>query len=163
MPYAPFWERFPEVAKQETRSIIIQENTNVDLPPGEYGLLELYCDKPGCDCRRVMFYVATPSRTDPEAVVAWGWESRDFYARWMGSSDPEDIDELQGPILNLASPQSARAPAILDLIENVVLRDPEYVERIKRHYRMFRETIDDKARARRRRKEREKKKRKKRR
>ncbi|MGB5060998.1 MAG: hypothetical protein WBO48_20015 [Candidatus Promineifilaceae bacterium] len=30
------------------------------LPDGEYGLLEAYCNEPGCDCRRVMFTLLTP-------------------------------------------------------------------------------------------------------
>ena len=36
------------------------------------------------------------------------------------------------------------APAILDLIENVVLKDAAYVERLKRRYRMFRDVVDGK-------------------
>lgn len=157
MPYVSFYSFFPEIAEFETRMVVISEEAKIGLPPDEYTLIELYCDEPGCDCRRVMFHVVTPSRREPEAVVAWGWESRDFYARWMPCTDPEDIHELQGPILNLASPQSARAPAILKLIEHVVLRDPEYVERIKRHYRMFRERIDGRSSQRTQRKDRKKK------
>lgn len=49
---------------------------------------------------------------------------------------------LVGPILNLCSPQSKHAPA---LFQEVLLKDQEYMERIQRHYRMFREAIDGKA------------------
>ena len=41
-------------------------------------------------------------------------------AEWMGDDDPNVIADLQGPVLNLASPQSKQAPAILELIETVV-------------------------------------------
>ncbi|NLX95729.1 MAG: IS110 family transposase [Rhodopirellula sp.] len=55
----------------------------------------------------------------PEAVIAWGWESREFYARWMHTDAPEMIRELQGPVLNLGSPQSSHAPALLDLVKKL--------------------------------------------
>src|ERR1039458_3144226 len=50
MPMTPFMERFPEVGARETRSATVTQRQ--DLPDGEYGFLELYCDEPGCDCRR---------------------------------------------------------------------------------------------------------------
>ena len=142
MPYAMFVEHFPEVAKRETRMISLLQRSSSGLEPGDYSLLEMFCDEPGCDCRRVMFCVVTSRTKDVEAVVAYGWESRDFYVKWMGDDDPNVIDELQGPVLNLASPQSKQAPAILELIETVALQDDAYIERIKRHYSLFREKVD---------------------
>lgn len=52
----------------------------------------------------------------------------------MGNADSETLMDLQGPILNVGSPQSPLAPAILRLTEDVLLKDPAYVDRIKRHY-----------------------------
>jgi len=141
MPFAMFFSRLPEVAERETRMIILSQRT-AGLPPGEYSLLEMYCDEPGCDCRRVMFSVFVSASSSVEATVAYGWESSEFYARWMHDNDPRWIREMQGPILNFGSPQSHRALAILDLVRNVALRDKQYVERLKNHYRMFREMID---------------------
>jgi hypothetical protein len=60
----------------------------------------------------------------------------------MGDDEPAVIDDLQGPVLNLASPQSKQAPAILELIRTVVLQDEAYIERVKRHYALFRERVD---------------------
>jgi hypothetical protein len=74
-------------------------------------------------------------------VVAYGWESPDFYARW-GSGDERDIAEMIGPVLNLFSPQSQFAPAILAFSRNTLLRDEGYVARLKRHYALFREKVD---------------------
>jgi hypothetical protein len=45
-----------------------------------------------------------------------------------------------GP-LTLASPQAAFAPAILDLITQIVLPDQKYLERVKRHDARFRDKI----------------------
>lgn len=101
----------------------------------------MYCNEPGCDCRRVFFYVLFSRSDSPEAVVAYGWEPADFYAKWAREEHPEIIHQLKGPILNLTSPQSKRAPEILRLIEEVVLQDLDYV-RLKVHYQLFRRHID---------------------
>jgi hypothetical protein len=113
------------------------------LPPAEYALLEMYCDEPQCDCRRVFFYVLSSRSKSSEAVVAYGWESAEFYANWAHEDDPEVIRQLKGPVLNLASPQSRHAPEILRLIEEAVLRDSAYVERLRAHYNLFRRHVDE--------------------
>ena len=74
------------------------------IPPDQYALVEMYCDERGCDCRRVFFYVISSSIKDVGAVIAYGWERPEFYARWMGDDDPEIIKDLQGPVLNMCSP-----------------------------------------------------------
>lgn len=142
MPYAFFHEHFPEIAERETRSITVQEKLSSGLGPGEYGFLDMYCNERKCDCRRVFFYVVSPTKREPVAVIAYGWESREFYAKWMRDDDPEIIKDLQGPVLNMGSPQSSLAPAILEIVKDIILQDSAYVERIKTHYKMFRDKID---------------------
>jgi hypothetical protein len=142
MPFVFFHEYFPEIAERETRNMIVLEASSLGLPPARYSLVEMFCDEPGCDCRRVFFYVISSRKKGVEAVIAWGWESLEFYARWMTYPDPESVRELQGPILNFGSPQSEFAPALLEIVRDTVLKDGEYVERLKRHYRMFRDKID---------------------
>ena len=105
--------------------------------------MEMYCDEPGCDCRRVFFYVLSSRSKSPEAVVAYGWEPPEFYAKWARADDPEVAGELKGPILNPGSPQSEHAPQILRLIEEVVLQDPAYVRRLREHYDLFRRHVDE--------------------
>ena len=137
-----FHDRFREMAERETRSVTVLPKADIGLPAGDYGFLEMFCDEPGCDCHRVFFYVISSQRRDVEAVIAYGWESREFYARWMRDDDPDIIAALKGPTLNLGSPQSKLAPAILDLFQKVLLRDRAYIERVNEHYRIFREQID---------------------
>jgi len=146
MPYVFFHEHFPEIAERETRTITILEQSSSGLPPGQYSLVEMYCDERGCDCRRVFFYVVSSLKKnkDVEAVIAYGWESPEFYARWMRDDSPRMIEELQGPILNMGSPQSSLAPAILQIVKDIILQDKAYVERIKSHYAIFRDRIDRK-------------------
>lgn len=142
MPYAFFHHYFPEVAEQETRTVLILDDSPFDLPPGPYTLLEMYCNEEGCDCRRVFFYVVSPPSSRALAVIAYGWEEREFYERWFGHDDPEEIDVLKGPAFNMASPQSAFAPAIMEMIQSTVLQDRAYLERIKSHYKMFCDMIN---------------------
>ena len=144
MPYVLFHDHFPETAERETRTVTVLKKSPSGLPPGHYSLLEMFCDEPKCDCRRVMFYVVSSRRRDLEAVVAYGWESRVFYAKWLHDDDPRMIDELEGPVLNLGSPQSELAPAVLEMIEQIILPDRAYMERVKRHYAMVRKRIDRK-------------------
>jgi hypothetical protein len=134
MPYESFHARFPETAAKETRTITVRNHAGI--PTGSYGLIEMYCNEPACDCRRVFFDVYDWKRRTSMAIIAYGWESEKFYARWYGENDPETIHDLQGPVLNFGSPQSKYAPAFLTLIEDI-LEDSNYVSRLKRHYRIF--------------------------
>jgi hypothetical protein len=142
MSYVSFYGFFPEIAKRETRSVTILPGSNTAVPAGEYGFVEMFCDEKGCDFRRVFLSVVSASKSDLHAVIAYAWESPAFYAKWMGDNDPEIIEALRGPCLNFGSPQSAAAPALLNLFKNVLLQDATYVNRIKRHYRMIREKVD---------------------
>ncbi len=142
MPFVPFHDRFPDVAEREARSVHVIDDPG-GVPAGNYLLVESYCDDAGCDCRRVLLNVFSIERRRVEAVINFGWESRDFYARWLGGlDDPEFLHAIQGPCLNVGSPASRHAPAILQLVNEMTLADREYIERLKRHYRMFRETVD---------------------
>lgn len=143
MPYTMFHDRFPQLAEEETRTLTVFGDA--ELPPDRYVLMELYCDEPGCDCRRVMFNVFSDRRKRFVAVIAYGWESEGYYRNWArAAADEEILREMKGPVLNRLSPQSPLAPALLEMVEGVVLRDPDYIERLKRHYRLFRETVDGK-------------------
>jgi hypothetical protein len=136
----PFMERFPELAAREMRSATVSGRT--DIPDGEYGFLELFCDEPGCHCRRVMIDVL---RADTElnkiwATINYGWESLDFYKKWGGSS--VNAANSQGPFLDPMNPQTPLSPALLNLFR-LLLESPDYVTRIQTHYRIFRQTVDN--------------------
>ncbi|MEI8257001.1 MAG: hypothetical protein WCJ30_15110, partial [Deltaproteobacteria bacterium] len=139
MPYAAFAEKFPDIAGPESRVVIVLNHAT--LPPGRYALIELYCNEVGCDCRRVFLNVYREETRTLEAVVAYGWESRDFYVRWMGDDDPNVIATLFGSSLKMGSPVTPLSDALLVQVK-MALSDVNYVERLKRHYRMYREVID---------------------
>ncbi len=142
MPFALFHDLCPTVAEQETRTITLLV-PKAGIPPGGYAFVEMFCDEKNCDCRRVFFTVISSVRQNVEAVIAWGWEDETFYKRWLGMNDSEMAIEMRGPCLNLGSPQSKIAPALLELARTHLLADPEYVDRIKRHYALFRAKVDE--------------------
>jgi hypothetical protein len=145
MTYQPFHDLFPELAEAETRSItVLHDRSEIGLPPGRYTFYEMFCNDRGCDCRRVFFYVVSSFRQGPEAVIAWGWESPEYYADWLGDDDPEGIADMIGPCQNSMSQCSELAGPLVDVVRDWLLRDEAYVDRVKRHYRLFRARIDAK-------------------
>jgi hypothetical protein len=133
-----FWERFPDLAAQETRVISLPYPQG-GLPAGSFGFLELYCDDPGCDCRRVLLQVR--SEDEPEKVLAtinYGWESESFYTKWL-HGDRRGAREIMEASLDPLNVQSRFAPSFLRLFQSVVLQDKTYVQRLKRHYTMFKQ------------------------
>ena len=112
---APFFSRFPELAARETRTIKLLE-PHAGLPAGEYGFLELYCNEPTCDCRRVLFQVCRADRPNKVlATINYGWESEDFYAQWL-HGDRESARELvsaePGPVESAVQTVSGAAGVV---------------------------------------------------
>lgn len=142
MYYEWFYGRFPDIALRETRTLTVFDVPG--LPPGEYGFTEAYCSKPGCDCRRVFFNVIQVETGRLVATIAYGWESVEYYAQWLGRDDPHVLRELKGPALNRWSEQSELAPMLLAQLP-LLLSDPAYVARIERHYRMFKDAVNREA------------------
>lgn len=139
MPMIPFMQRFPELGARETRSVTATHRQ--DLPDGEYGFLELYCDEPGCDCRRVTISVLRPETGWSQiwATISYGWESLDFYRKWGG--DHSHPNEMKGPGLDPLNAQTKYSSALLNLFR-FLIQSSDYVERLQRHYQMFRKSVD---------------------
>ncbi len=139
MMMTTFSTRFPDLAWQETRTITVRGLE--ELPDGKYAFVESYCDKVSCDCRRVMLTVlGRASGARVWATISYGWESEQFYERWVGKA--EEGWDHKGPYLDPFNPQSAYADALLRMFE-YVLTDRAYVERLERHYRMFKAGGED--------------------
>jgi hypothetical protein len=133
----PFFTRFRDLALKEMRSATVRQMP--DIPDGEYGFLELYCDEPDCDCRRVVIDVVSPATGSKIwATISYGWESVEYYERRIG--DKETARECQGARLDPLNPQTKHSPALLQLFK-WVLQDEAYVERLKRHYRLFKSDL----------------------
>ncbi|MFH2143975.1 MAG: hypothetical protein ABIJ97_16235 [Bacteroidota bacterium] len=137
MFFQSFHDKFPVIAEAETRTIMVFENNDFGLPADSYTFVELFCNDPKCDCRRVFFQVFSEKRGKSEAVIYWGWENAAFYRKWMGYANKQMLTELIGPGLNVGSPQSNLAPALLNMCAKVLLNDNTYTNRVKNHYAMF--------------------------
>jgi hypothetical protein len=129
---------FRDTAERETRTARVPGTLSPDnpnyLPADEYGFDELYCDERNCDCRRVMINVLARHAGRHVATINHAFE-------------PPPKDELvsEQTFLDPLNRQSPWAPALLDLFVNVVLADENYRQRLIRHYRMFKNVVDDPA------------------
>lgn len=142
MPFAPLEDLLPDVARNETRSVLHYEDGEVVRA---YLFAESFCNEVGCDCRRVFIQVMSDERgvPQPRATIAWGWEPAAFYRKW--ASFPltgEDIEELKGPALPRLTVQSEEAPALLERFREL-LEDEAYRARIVRHYEAFRTIVEE--------------------
>ncbi len=129
----PFFTKYPDLAVNETRTITVQGRD--DLLDGEYGFIEFYCDEIDCDCRRVIINVVTAT-TEPKiwATINFGWEDVEFYEKWIG--DKENAVDCKGPYLDPMNPQTKYSPVLLRIFEHL-LTDVIYLERLKKHYELF--------------------------
>jgi hypothetical protein len=144
MPMVPFHTLFGDLAFKETRSATVRGRAGI--PDGEYGFLEFYCDEVDCDCRRVLIdVVSSTGGSKIWATINYGWASPEFYASW--SKIKGDAAELAGASLDPLNPQTEYSPGLLRLFE-FVLNDAAYVERLKRHYALFKGALHEKERAR---------------
>ena len=131
----PFNTLFPDLAVNETRTIIVEGRD--DLPDGEYGFVEFYCNEIDCDCRRVIIHVLSPTAPSKIwATISFGWEVAEFYNKWTGG-------DMKGPFLDPLNVQTAYSSALLQLFR-FVLRDSKYVDRLRKHYELSKQRMQEK-------------------
>ncbi len=135
MEFVPFFHRHDDIARHETRAVMLSEGNEWELPAGEYGFVDSFCSDDVCDCRKAMIavYGGNPSRV--EATIGYGWESATFYAKWLGDEDMGR--KMAGSYLELGAQQFARSHVWLRFWKDFILADKEYRERLRRHYRIF--------------------------
>ncbi len=146
MIFKRFLEFFPEIAEQETRRITLLNNP--EIPDGQYAFVDSYCADKDCDCRYAYFGVF---QIDPgyasiyAATISYGWENLDFYLSWSQYLPSGMAAEMKGARLERSQPQSRYAERFLEFFESKFLVDPAYVDRIKRHYALFKAHLGGKA------------------
>jgi hypothetical protein len=132
----PFFQICPETARRDTRSVHV--NGMPPVPDDEYGFLDFYCQDLNCDCRRSVIQVLS-RKNGIVATFNYGWESADFYTRWM-RGNAEEAEEMAGLTLEPFGEQSPFSAYLLALFESM-LEDPEYASRFPRHYLEFKNAI----------------------
>ena len=77
------------------------------------------------------------------AAINYGWESVAFYTRWL-HGDRMGAREIKQASLDPLNPQSSFAPTFLGLFRTVVLQEKAYIQRLQRHYAMFKQDLAQK-------------------
>lgn len=137
MTFGPFYQLFPEIASEETRTITF---FNDDEEEETYYLADAYCTIPDCDCRRVFFNVLHKSSSQPVTVITWGWENRKFYEQCFPGVGKDMMDHLVGVNFNMGSPRCDGDERFLDVVKELV-KTNDYSQRIKRHYKLYKEAL----------------------
>jgi len=145
----PFGKRFPGLAERETRTVtFLSECNDWNLPAGKYAFLESYCGDRKCDCRRVFINVGYLERSPAGkekvrilATIGYGWDTLDYYSKWFGrgkfTPDEELVREFKGPILEIGGVYSEHSEKLLKFFKEVMLNDAVFIQRLKKHYKLF--------------------------
>lgn len=131
MFFVSFEEIFPEIAREETRGLII--TSDPVIPADIYTFVELYCPDPECDCRMVRLSVVT-ERGPSHAEISYGWHEERYY---RGPLNDFEENGLPGPSCSFGAPQGPFAHIFLERFESLFLSDANYVNRLKRHYALI--------------------------
>jgi len=129
----PFHVLCPQIAADEVRTLTLEKGSlpEFDIPADTYGFLEFFCEKKGCDCRRVLLSVIAES-------------SRSEVARISHAFDPPEAKTDGSLEQTFLEPYGARQPyaeALLVVFKKAVL-DDAYSEQLQRHYRIFKELLE---------------------
>jgi hypothetical protein len=117
---------FLDVAKRESRAI---QTVDAAGTPATFVFRELYCDEPGCDCRRVLLHVHWVEGKCIAASISYAFER------------PRRRDEKQIS-LDPLNPQSERSRDLLALFTEMIEEDGAYRAGLIRHYEMWKQVID---------------------
>jgi len=127
MEYAPAGEIIG--AAHQVRTVRLADSKQ--LPDGDYRFIDMYCIDPSCDCRKTMIQVYHNDVL--VSTINFGWESRNFYQKWMGCPKDCDIDpEIDGASIDIGSPDGVSPQGMLAFFK--ALLDDKWIARFKAHY-----------------------------
>ena len=138
MEFITFHNLLPKIAEKETRFATIRNDE--DIPDGDYAFMDVHCADKTCDCRRIFVNViqVNPAyKQQHVATISYGWEPYAFYRHWSKSLTNEMVKEFKGPSLDAYQKQSPHAPHLLAFFKNMIATEPAYVNRLKKHYKLF--------------------------
>ena len=134
MEFAPAGEIIGEA--HQVRTVRIAESDQ--LPNGDYRFIDMYCIDPSCDCRKTMIQVF--HNDIHVSTINFGWESREFYQKWMEGSKDYDIDPvMDSASIDIGSPDKVNPRGMLALFN--ALLDEKWIVRFKTHYAAVKQTL----------------------
>lgn len=99
----------------------------------------MYCTDPGCDCRKTMIRVLHDGRF--VSLINYGWESADYYRRWMGNAALEALAPMAGASIDITSPDLVSRAGILGLFR--ALLNEQWKARFQSHYNLVKARVAD--------------------
>jgi hypothetical protein len=110
------------------------------LPDGHYTFVDTYCTDKKCDCHKTILTVIHDDRH--VSTVHYGWESEEFYIKWMGGDDPL-AREMSGYSTDFGSPDLVPPEAIIELTKSMM--DDKWLGIIKSTYSKVRKITGGKS------------------
>ena len=113
---------------------------DANIPDGDYAFMDVHCADKTCDCRRVFINVLqvhphyNPGHV---ATISYGWEPMSFYRTWSRGLSNDILKDFKGPCLDTYQKQSPHAEHFLTFFKNMISTDVAYVNRLKKHYKLF--------------------------
>lgn len=139
LPLLAFDALFPEQAPLD-RCVLTLADVEPPELAGTYGVSDLYCQDPSCDCQKVSL-VIFDDQGKIHATISYGWESKTFYRKW--GLDPEVIPSLTQGFLDPWAQQSRNSELFLKAFWHTAKDNPQFVSRLKRRYALFKQTITE--------------------
>ena len=134
-----YFNLFPNKCETELRTARFVDDHNEGIPSGTYVFSEYYCDDLSCDCQRVLVKVLRVERPEdmPQDVasISFSWNENPDET-WADILEDED-----GPFLDPFHRQCDYANDLLDFWHDMVRRDSDYLNRLKRHYSELRNHV----------------------
>ncbi|MCA9182135.1 MAG: hypothetical protein KDA51_11800 [Planctomycetales bacterium] len=127
-----YFDVFPEKCETEIRTAHFSADASLPFPHGTYVFAEFYCVDLSCDCQRLLvkaLYVKTPQSKPKEvATFSYSWNDApdDSWANIIG--------ETTNPFLDPLHRQAAYADELMGFWYDMLCRDHEYAERLRKHY-----------------------------
>ena len=133
MDFAPAGEIIGKLHRVRT----VRISQSPMLPDGEYCFIDKYCTDPSCDCRKTMIEVIHNGKF--VSLINYGWESPEFYQRWMGDSELEQIAPMSGASVDISSPDRVSSEGILGLFQ--ALLNEEWKKAFKTNYSLVKRRL----------------------
>lgn len=113
----------------QVRTVGLKESPH--LPDGDYTFVDSYCTDASCDCRRTLIQVLLNGTH--VSTIGFGWESPEFYRKWMGvESDDDHMPRMHGATVDMSSPNKVSPQGMLAFFN--ALLDEKWIAVFKRNY-----------------------------
>jgi len=123
---------FPHLASTDTCHMLLSEEGLV----ATFDLLDWHCQDLLCDCYTANFVITNNKMV--YATIAYGWKPPSFY--YEAGLNKRTTRELKKGMLDLSALQSPFADVLLEPF-SIMAKDPNFIERINRRYKMCRQAI----------------------